>query len=44
MRKTLKTLMIGTATLALTAGMGLAETIIIGNFGSPTPMQVARAS
>lgn len=44
MRNTLKTLLIGTATLALTAGMGLAETIIIGNFGSPTPMQVARAN
>ncbi|AWB50597.1 taurine ABC transporter substrate-binding protein (plasmid) [Gemmobacter aquarius] len=44
MRNTLKTLMIGTATLAVTAGMGMAETIIIGNFGSPTPMQVARAN
>lgn len=44
MRNTLKTLLIGTATLAMTAGMGLAETIIIGNFGSPTPMQVARAN
>lgn len=44
MRNTFKTLLIGTATLALTAGMGLAETIIIGNFGSPTPMQVARAA
>lgn len=44
MRNTLKTLLVGTATLALTAGMGLAETIIIGNFGSPTPMQVARAN
>lgn len=44
MRNTLKTLLIGTATLALTVGMGMAETIIIGNFGSPTPMQVARAS
>lgn len=44
MRNTLRTLMIGTAALALTAGMGLAETIIIGNFGSPTPMQVARAN
>ncbi len=44
MRNTLKTLLVGTATLALTAGMGMAETIIIGNFGSPTPMQVARAN
>jgi taurine transport system substrate-binding protein len=40
---TLKSLMIGAATLALTAGGALAETVIIGNFGSPTPMQVARA-
>ena len=30
--------------LALLAGAGLAETVIIGNFGSPTPMQVARAA
>src|SRR5574343_1051127 len=44
MRNTFKSLLIGTATLALTAGMGLAETIIIGNFGSPTPMPVARAN
>lgn len=44
MRNTFKTLLLGTAALALTAGMGLAETIIIGNFGSPTPMQVARAN
>ncbi len=44
MRKTLKSLLIGTAALAITAGMGMAETIIIGNFGSPTPMQVARAN
>jgi len=44
MRKTFKSLLIGTAALAITAGMGMAETIIIGNFGSPTPMQVARAN
>lgn len=43
MRKTFKNLLIGTATLALTAGAALAENVIIGNFGSPTPMQVARA-
>lgn len=43
MRQTFKTLMIGTAALALTVGAALAETVIIGNFGSPTPMQVARA-
>jgi taurine transport system substrate-binding protein len=28
---------------ALMAGSAVAETVIIGNFGSPTPMQVARA-
>lgn len=33
-----------TASLAaLMAGSAMAETVIIGNFGSPTPMQVARA-
>jgi taurine transport system substrate-binding protein len=43
MTTTLKNLLIGAATLALTAGSALAETVIIGNFGNPTPMQVARA-
>ena len=43
MKSTFKTLLIGTAALALTAGAALAENVIIGNFGSPTPMQVARA-
>jgi taurine transport system substrate-binding protein len=43
MTSTLKTLMLGAATLALTAGATLAENVIIGHFGSPTPMQVARA-
>lgn len=43
MKSGFKKFLIGTATLALTAGAGLAETVIIGNFGSPTPMQVARA-
>ena len=43
MTKRLKALMLGAATLALTAGAGLAENVIIGLFGSPTPMQVARA-
>lgn len=43
MKKTFKNLLIGTAALALTAGAALAENVIIGNFGSPTPMQVARA-
>ena len=43
MKTTFKNLLIGTAALALTAGAALAENVIIGNFGSPTPMQVARA-
>lgn len=43
MTTTLKRLMLGAATLALTAGAALAENVIIGHFGSPTPMQVARA-
>ena len=43
MTSKLKKLLIGAATLALTAGAALAETVIIGHFGSPTPMQVARA-
>jgi taurine transport system substrate-binding protein len=42
MTSTLKKLLIGTAVLALTAGAALAENVIIGHFGSPTPMQVAR--
>lgn len=43
MKTTLKTLLIGAATLALSVGAALAENVIIGHFGSPTPMQVARA-
>jgi taurine transport system substrate-binding protein len=39
----LTTLLTGAATMALMAGSALAETVIIGHFGSPTPMQVARA-
>ena len=42
MKSTLKQLMLGAATLALTSGAALAENVIIGHFGSPTPMQVAR--
>jgi taurine transport system substrate-binding protein len=38
-----KNLMLGAAALALTAGAAMAENVIIGHFGSPTPMQVARA-
>ncbi len=44
MKTTFRKFLLGTATLALTAGAALAETVIIGNFGSPTPMQVARAA
>ncbi len=43
MTNPLKRLLIGAAALALTVGSASAETVIIGNFGSPTPMQVARA-
>jgi taurine transport system substrate-binding protein len=43
MTNRLMRLMLGAATLALTAGAALAEDVIIGHFGSPTPMQVARA-
>jgi taurine transport system substrate-binding protein len=43
MTSTLKRMMTGAAALALTAGASLAENVIIGHFGSPTPMQVARA-
>lgn len=43
MTSSLKTLLIGTCALALTAGAALAENVIIGHFGSPTPMQAARA-
>ena len=43
MTSTLKRMLIGAATLALTAGAALAEDVIIGHFGNPTPMQVARA-
>lgn len=43
MKSTLKRMMIGAAALALTTGAAMAENVIIGHFGSPTPMQVARA-
>ena len=43
MTSTLKRLMMGAATLALTSGYALAENVIIGHFGNPTPLQVARA-
>ena len=44
MTSTLKKLLIGTAAFALSAGAALAENVIIGHFGNPTPMQVARAA
>ncbi len=43
MKSSLIKLLIGTAALALTAGAALAENVIIGHFGNPTPLQVARA-
>ena len=44
MKSTLRNLLTTAAALALTAGAALAENVIIGHFGSPTPMQVARAA
>ncbi|MCU0801619.1 MAG: taurine ABC transporter substrate-binding protein [Rhodobacteraceae bacterium] len=43
MTSTFAKLITGVAVLALSAGAALAENVIIGHFGSPTPMQVARA-
>jgi taurine transport system substrate-binding protein len=43
MTKLRSVLMTGTAALMLMAGSAMAENVIIGNFGNPTPMQVARA-
>lgn len=39
----IKSLILGTAATLLMAGSALAETIIIGHFGNPSPMQMARA-
>jgi taurine transport system substrate-binding protein len=39
----LKALMLSAATLALTAGAALAENVIIGHFGNPTPFQASRS-
>ena len=39
----IKSLVLGTAAGLLMAGSALAETIIIGHFGNPSPMQMARA-
>lgn len=43
MKKTLARALVTASLTALMAGSALAETVIIGNFGNPTPMQVARA-
>lgn len=39
----IKSLVLGTAAALLMAGSALAETIIIGHFGNPSPLQMARA-
>lgn len=39
----IKSLVLGTAAALMMAGSALAETIIIGHFGNPSPMQMARA-
>lgn len=44
MMKTLKYLAIGVSASALMAGAALAEKIIIGHFGNPTPMQLLASS
>ena len=41
--KTRSRLLLAAAGLALAAGPAMAETVIIGMFGNPTPMQAARA-
>ena len=43
MKTRLKTSMIGGAVLCIASGIAAAETVTIGHFGNPTPMQVARA-
>lgn len=43
MKKTMRGLVAGAVALVLTAGSAAAEKIVIGHFGNPTPMQVARA-
>lgn len=43
MKKTLRGLLAGSVALVLSAGAACAEKIVIGHFGNPTPMQVARA-
>jgi taurine transport system substrate-binding protein len=43
MKTTLARILVTASLTALMGGTAMAETVIIGNFGSPTPMQVARA-
>lgn len=43
MTTSIKHLMIGTAAFLFTTGASFAETIVIGHFGDPTPMNAARA-
>lgn len=43
MNRTMRSLVAGAMALALSAGGALADKIVIGHFGNPTPMQVARA-
>lgn len=43
MNRTMRSLVAGAMALALTASGALADKIVIGHFGNPTPMQVARA-
>ena len=43
MKRNIAKVLLTASGIAVLAGAGLAETVIIGNFGSPTPMQVARA-
>ncbi|MGV8952577.1 MAG: ABC transporter substrate-binding protein, partial [Cypionkella sp.] len=40
MKKTIKVFMLGVAASAMFAGSALAEKMIIGHFGNPTPMQL----
>jgi taurine transport system substrate-binding protein len=44
MRLNLKSLMLGLAASALFAGQAMAEKVIIGHFGNPTPMQLLSTS
>lgn len=43
MKNTLKSLIVGATVVALSGGVAMAETMIIGHYGDPTPMNAARA-